>query len=70
MQTQDDVLHGQGKTGALPRDALDFNKENIEIRLGNLRSEPKGWGQADRQRAWESPAAQCTQLKSVTQLFI
>lgn len=70
MQTQDDVPRGQGKTGALPRDALDFNQENIEISRGNLRREQKGWGQADGERAWESPAAQCTQLKSVTQLLI
>lgn len=70
MQTQDDVPRGPGKMGALPRDALGFNQENIDISWGNLRSEQKGWDQADRERAWGSPATQCTQLKSVTQLFI
>lgn len=70
MQTQDDVPRGPGKTGAPPRDALGFNQENIEMSWENLRSGQKGWDQADRERAWESPAAQCTQLKSVTQLFI
>ena len=47
MQTQDDVPRGPGKTGALPRGALGFNQENIEMSWGNLRSEQKGWDQAD-----------------------
>ena len=70
MQTQDDVPRGPGKTGALPRGALGFNQENIEMSWGNLRSEQKGWDQADRERAWESPAAQCTQLVSYSALHL